>query len=230
MDKTHDYSTIVCAGCGHTIQIPVRCGLRFCSVCSRSAAARAHARISFICNNMKKAKNERWKLITLTLISQSELAPQIDHLIKSFRRLRARKMWTEAIQGGIYVLEITRSIRGWHAHLHVLCIGKFIPQHHLSRVWQSISGSRIVDIRQVKPGAAISYVTHYLTKFDLSSADLIDAEAAVRNRRLWSPFGSAHDLNLQYKPAPVPCPHCGACDWHDLARDLRYCHAATADP
>jgi hypothetical protein len=213
MDNRHDYSTIYCANCGHTVQIPVRCGLRFCSICSRSAAARAHARISFICNNIKKTKSEGWKLITLTLISSEDLKTMIDSLVTGFRKLRNRRVWKETVRGGIYVLEITHSTRGWHAHLHVLCMGKFFPQHLLSRTWKAITGSSIVDIRQVQPGGAIGYITHYLTKFDLTTGDRADAEAAVKNRRLWSPFGIAHDLNLKYVPAKVPCPHCGALHW-----------------
>lgn len=151
--------------------------------------------------------------MTLTIQSQEDLSPMITSLIVAFRRLRSRNLWKESVRGGVYVLEVTHSVKGWHAHLHVIMMARYIPQHFLSRIWKAVSGSPVLDIRQVKGKSPVGYVTHYLTKFDLPPEVAAEAEAAIRNRRLWSPFGIAHDLNQQYKPAPVPCPHCGQCAW-----------------
>lgn len=213
MDKTHDYSTIYCQNCGDSHAIPVRCGRRFCDICSISAAVRTRRRLDWICGKIVKPDRHSWKFVTLTLISQDELSPMIDHLIKSFRKLRARKIWSSAVTGGVYVLEITHGAAGWHAHLHIVAMMRYVPQRWLSAVWQSISGSRIVDIRQVKGRNPIGYISHYLTTFDLPDGQLFEAEAAVHNRRLWSPFGVAHDINLTYVPPLYPCPRCGQVAW-----------------
>lgn len=213
MEPTHDYSTIYCQSCGHSHAIPVRCGRRFCAVCSRQQASRTRRRLEWICGKMLKPKTYGWKFITLTLVSSEDLATMIDSLISGFRKLRSRKLWQSAVSGGVYVLEVTHSARGWHAHIHVIAMMRYVPQHHLSVVWKTITGSPIVDIRAVKGNSPIGYVTHYLTTWDLPPDVVTDAEAAVKNRRLWSPFGTAHDLNLTYVPPLFPCPHCGEVAW-----------------
>lgn len=227
MDNGHFYTTIYCQSCGHSHEVPVRCGRRFCPVCSQTMARRAHARISFICNNLKPQGRANWKFITLTLASSDDLNDMVNRLVSGFRKLRARKLWSEAVTGGVYVIEITHGPKGWHAHLHVICIGLYIPQHHLSRVWQSITGSRIVDIRAVKGKSPVGYVTHYLTTFDVTAGDMLEAEAAMKNRRLWSPFGTAHDQNLLYKPQATPCPRCGNIFWiSQRAIDRGFAHVS----
>lgn len=60
------------------------------------------------------------------------------------------------------VWEVTRS--GW-PHAHLLLRGPYLPQKWLSRQWQELAGSPIVDIRALhsKAGAA-RYIAKYLTK------------------------------------------------------------------
>lgn len=210
---THEYSTIYCASCGHPVHVPVRCGLRFCSVCSASAAGRARSRLQWIINNFEKQKRKRWKFLTLTLRSTEDLSKQLEHLISSFRKLRNRRLWKDSVTGGLYVVELTHSPKGWHCHLHVIMQSSYIPQYHLSRVWNAISGSPVVDIREVKNNGLATYLTQYLTKCDVPLDHRNEAEDAMRGRRMWSPFGLAHDLNCQYKPQPAPCPCCGCEEW-----------------
>ena len=137
----------------------------------------------------------------------------MDTLIHSFRRLRSRKLWSENVAGGCYVIETTWGNGGWHVHLHIVCLCRYIPQHQLSRVWKTISGAKIVDIRRCKPGDLSGYVTHYLTKFDFPPEHRQEARDAMQGRRLWSPFGICHDVNLQYVRPPYRCPECQCCDW-----------------
>ena len=226
METTHDYTTIFCQSCGHSHAIPVRCGRRFCAICSKQAAGRTRRRLDWICGKIVKPKRYSWKFITFTLRSQSDLSKMVDDVIRGFRKLRGRKIWRDAVTGGVYVLEVTHGDKGWHAHVHVIAMMRYIPQHHLSRVWNAITGSFIVDIRQVKSRSPIGYVTHYLTTWDLPPAIVQDAEDAVRNRRLWSPFGTAHDLNLTYVPPLYPCPHCGNNAWiSQRGLDRGFAHA-----
>jgi hypothetical protein len=213
METTHDYTTIYCQSCGHSHAIPVRCGRRFCAICSKQSATRTRRRLEWICDKMVKPNKHSWKFVTLTLVSRDDLSAMVDDLIRGFRKLRGRKLWSDAVTGGVYVLEVTHTTQGWHAHLHIIAMMRYVPQRWLSATWKSITGSMIVDIRQIKGRSPIGYVTHYLTTFDLPPAIVQDAEDAVRNRRLWSPFGTAHDLNLTYVPPTYPCPHCGEVAW-----------------
>lgn len=227
---THTYTTIYCQSCGHSHAIPERCGRRFCAICSRSAATRTRRRLEWICDKMVKPKTHGWKFVTLTLVSSDDLSAMIDHLIASFRKLRNRRIWKDAVTGGVYVLEVTHGTAGWHAHLHIIAMMRYVPQQWLSAVWKSISGSPILDIRAVKGRSPIGYVTHYLTTFDLPDNVVLIAEGAVHNRRLWSPFGVAHDLNLTYVPPLYPCPQCGQVAWITQRAIEWGCAHGMADP
>lgn len=209
----HQFSTIYCAGCGYSVQVPVRCHRRFCAVCGRSAAARARARMQWIINTFPKTKSQRWRLLTLTVQSSADLQEQIERLIKGFRRLRNRKDWKRDVIGGLYVMEVTHSEKGWHAHIHIVMMSVYMPQHYLSRIWKSITGSPIVDIRQCKNNGLATYLTQYLTKCDVPTEHRSELETVMHDRRLWSPFGFCHDLNMQYVPQKPKCPCCGDDAW-----------------
>lgn len=213
METTHGFRTFNCANCGHELRIPVRCGDRFCPVCSKSAASKTRKRLNWLFSHVEKRKNYNWKFITLTLKSSDDLALMVGKLIADFRRLRNRKFWTNAIDGGAYVIELTHGVHGWHAHLHIIAFGQFIPQRFLSRQWNGISGSPIVDIRKADPRDLTTYVTKYITKFEIPEGRRWEALHALDGRRLWSPFGILHDLNCQYVPEPSYCTDCGCSCW-----------------
>lgn len=47
-----------------------------------------------------------------------------------------------------------------------------------------------------------------MSKWEIPATNVAEAEYVLRDKRLWSAFGVAHDLNVEYKPDPVLCPHC----------------------
>lgn len=154
----------------------------------------------------------------------------VDHLITSFRKLRARKMWQHCVRGGCYVIEVTHSDHGWHAHLHILAMSRFMPQRWLSNVWNSISGSPIVWIESCRKGNnPVAYVTSYMTTWNIPQERLAEANRDLRDRRLWNVFGVAHAWNLKYRPAHTPCPCCGSDSWiSDREREFRLLHWASS--
>lgn len=152
-------------------------------------------------------------MITLTLRNMAEVEPMLNRLIDGFRRLRSRHIWSDNVAGGCYVIELTHSSTGWHVHLHALCLSRFIPQHHLSDVWTRLTRSKIVDIRRCDPHDLTGYVTKYLTTFDIPAELRYEANAAMQGRRLWSPFGICHAVNLQYHPIAYACPQCHGTSW-----------------
>jgi diadenosine tetraphosphate (Ap4A) HIT family hydrolase len=84
-----------------------------------------------------------WPLfITLTLQAKKEtLRQMLDRLIRSFRRLRTRAIWKNAVDGAVFVIEVKKGSgsRKWHAHMHIIARGAFIPQADLSRAWKVAS-------------------------------------------------------------------------------------------
>ena len=100
------------------------------------------------------------RLITLTTSEESWAAGK--NIQRSFRalvmRLRRRSMCT----GYVRVIEFTKA---GLPHYHVIMRGRYIPQSYLSRLWQAIHLSRVVDVRAIRrKGSAASYLAKYLGK------------------------------------------------------------------
>ena len=176
------------------------CRDRFCQPCAR-------ARAGLVARNLLAAlPRSKLRFITLTLKHQiRSLEDTIDHLYKSFRRLRHRPFWKQRVRGGVAFCEIKWSPKttAWNVHLHVLVDSDFLVVGTLSSEWHNITGdSFVVDIRLVTSMRSVaSYVvkyaskglsTHHLPTMDL----LVSAIGALRGRRLCLPFGTWARINL----------------------------------
>jgi len=160
----------------------------------------------------------RWRHTTLTIRNTHDLPDRLDHLMRSFRKLRHRKTWKSTQFFGFYVVEITKSDSGWHPHLHVISYGKRIPWQFLLHDWKQITkDSQGVYIRGIKEGTAISsYVVKYILKPTVrTDADRNHVDEVTKNRRLFGPIGDAAVYLRNSKPPKVlvPCPKCGRCEW-----------------
>lgn len=194
------------------------CGLRVCPLCALRAHARTRTRIDQL---LSHADRRRLKMITLTLrSSNAPLRQQIDRLLKSFRRLRQRRIW-RAVEWGLAVMEITRNTDTgqWHPHLHLLCVSDYIPQGELSWHWKRCTGdSPIVDIRAVKdvPGA-IHEIAKYASKpcafANYSDNPSAGAEyfRAISNKRTLIEFGAWPKSRLEKPPSDQ-----GEDDWSSV--------------
>jgi len=138
---------------GLPILQPGWCRDRLCPTCAARRAYRSKGQLLKITQSMNSVR-----FLTLTLRSSPRtLAAAVDHLDKSFKRLRSSRIWSEHVKGGVAVLEVTwrADTRRWHPHLHVLVDGSFFPHSQLKSAWLEASGdSFIVDIRVVHDRAA----------------------------------------------------------------------------
>jgi hypothetical protein len=191
------------------------CHDRFCRPCAAERAAR-------IRDNLRKNWNGRpFRFVTLTLAHTDDLlSTRVNHLLASFRRMRQRGWWRGHVVGGIAFLEIGlgRTDGLWHPHLHVICQGRYMPQHQLATLWEESTGdSRVVDVRLVTDfAAAASYITKYVSKAVprrvIDNPDLLaDAAAALTNQRTLIAFGTWRKYRLLSTPAPG--------DWHLYAHE-----------
>jgi hypothetical protein len=166
-------------------------------------------------------------MITLTVASSYQPLSDVHKQFKHwFRNLRRSVKWKRRIRAGICGFEVTYSAaRGWHYHVHVLAFRKaWFPQEELSKQWQRITGSMVVDIREVKGrdvGAGLSEVLKYCFK----PADV--AVIGVQQVREWldmkgARFGEtigdlvhwkledeAHAGDYDQLTVGSPCPDCG---------------------
>lgn len=176
------------------------CRDRWCRACQRD-------RSGIIAGNLRdRLKGLPVRLITLTLRHRYQpLRSQVDRLLDHFRALRRKPVWADAIEGGVAFLEVTYNpdTNRWHPHLHVLCVGAWIPQSTLSATWDQITGgSFIVDVRTVRDlNQVASYVLKYATKpmnarLYRHPPKLLEAIVALNGRHLCLTFGSFRGWSL----------------------------------
>lgn len=187
------------------------CKTRFCVPCFNAKCAQVRARLA------AELGDEPCRLITLTLKpTHTTLKESLDHLYRSFRRLRQSLLWRKRVLGGVAFLEVKRGKGSglWHPHLHIVTRGRYILGADLSRQWLIATGdSHNVDIRFIKSRPhVIAYVTKYLTKqVDLSARGKIEdgddpgqldfysireVVIALRGRRTIIAFGTFRHFKL----------------------------------
>jgi len=137
------------------------------------------------------------KLLTLTFRSTHSLTrATITHCIKCLAKLRHRKLWKNAVKGGLAGLELTWGPPGWHPHLHCLIDADYIPRPLLIANWKAITGGAWhVDIRQIAPEDGVLEVAKYVAKgwtFYKQPHLLHQFLEATYKRRFLSAFGSLY--------------------------------------
>lgn len=207
--EAHEFRRIGCTSCGHTFDVPVSCGNRFCEVCNGPRRRRVQNKLSHIVHSAKVPKGYRWRFVTLTIPRSENLRAAAKTLVASFRKLRQRSVWSKRVSGGAYVIEVIGTPGNWHAHLHVLVLSAYIPQNQLASAWSKCSPGRIVYIQAIPPSAIVKYVTKYVTKSDLAPAYQRDASNALKGFRLFQPFGSLHLIAAGAPLFTYLCPSCG---------------------
>ena len=180
------------------------CKDRFCVPCARDR--------SFVLktNVLKALVGKETRFITLTLAQTGEpLADMLQHLYKSFSKLRNRKAWRRHVFGGCAFLELhyERHTGEWNVHLHCVCSGRYWAQRDLSKEWRTVTKtSFITDIRFVEDDQRVArYVTKYVSKpFKenfINDADCLDeAVRATKGRRFCVTFGDWRGIKLSETP------------------------------
>lgn len=185
---------------GSTYFSPSRCRDRLCPLCARIVARQTSERVLKTISSWDQARH-----LVLTLKSTDEpLVEQIDHLMRSFRRLRQRRWWKERVSGGIGTLEITfnESTKQWHPHLHVILNGEYLPHSDLKAQWQMVTNdSTIVHITAVHSrDDASRYIAKYVSKpsdvAKLDQSPAVELAIALTGRRTVIAFGTAHGVGL----------------------------------
>lgn len=176
------------------------CHDRFCVPCAKDRSA------TIVRNVLDRLTDAPVRFITLTLKAAGEpLGSSIRRLTTAFSALRRRKLWKDAVVGGVAFLEVHWSRTGsrWHPHLHILVQGRFLDQGKLSQAWSKVTGdSRIVDIRLVRnPEHLARYVAKYASKpLNASFANcpqlLDDAIVALKGKRMCVTFGTWQGVQL----------------------------------
>lgn len=209
----HGFRRFICNHCGNCIDVPIHCSDKTCERCTQFRRWRIQERINWALQGLPVNTTLRWRHVTLTVRNSPDLKDRLDHLIRSFRKLRHRHLWKSTQTGGFYVIEITEGESGWHPHLHIVSYGYFIPLRKLSYEWRKITkDSHRIHVTHIHQGHNIArYVSKYITKAStLSSQSTIEVNQVCKNRRLFGPFGKTAELMKKYKP-PKKIPVCTRC-------------------
>ena len=209
----HVWRTLYCRFCGHEIKALVDCGHRFCPFCSRRRSRRVRNRLNFLLKSVKPLPKAGITMLTVSTSNCTDLDEGIKHLVASFRKLRQRSLWKYYVLGGAFVIEVKGRPGNWHPHIHAIIHAYYIPWPRLRAAWRQCSGGQAVWINAVSHDRAIGYVTKYITKPDLPPGLLDDASAALRHFRLFTRFGSWHNIPIPKMVYDTPCKNCGRCDW-----------------
>lgn len=177
------------------------CGDRFCVPCARSKAAKARKKLAVLIQGIEPL------FITLTIKAKpGGLIQQLNHLLRSFARLRRSELWREKVSAGVFVIEVKRAAgtRYWFPHIHALCEGDFIEKWRLREEWRKATGdSFVVDIQRISdPVRAVRYVGKYVTKgwdhsITHSPTDLLECICSLRGRHLMASFGHWRGRDLE---------------------------------
>lgn len=170
------------------------CKDRFCVPCADTRSALLGNRIR------DKVPARGISFLTLTLADDDEdLTVLLDKLVKSFRRLRQRRLWKERVAGGVAFIEVkwNEANGRWHPHIHAIMEATFLPHGWIKAEWLKITGtSFIVHIKRPENAeTVIRYVTKYGSKpldqsFVKEPKRLDAAILALKGRHLCLAFGT----------------------------------------
>lgn len=214
MDTHHVFNSTICGSCGNIIRIPVYCGNRFCTECGRTRQRKVRHKLKLFVRERQPASTHSFKHLTLTVVSDDDLTAQVAHLVRSFRRFRQRAYVKKNVAGGAFVVEITHSDSGWHAHIHAIIESAYMPWGRLLALWTECSGGTGIFIKRIPVSAIVKYLTKYITKSDLEADLQFVASAALKGSRLFQPFGQWHNPINAIKVPLCVCGQCGYSDWY----------------
>lgn len=214
--EDHRYLRIVCCRCGEMFDIPEYCGNRFCEVCCLGRRRRAWRRLTDLTRSVKLLNGHALKHLTLTIRNQPDCRQMCDDILLAFRRLRQRTFWKRYVDGGVFVIEITGHPGNWHVHLHIILACAYVPWTPLRKEWERVSGGLGVYLQKIPRTEIVNYLTKYISKTQLPPPLQMEASRALKNRRLFQPFGSWHNLINSLPKYRPTCFKCGASNFYPL--------------
>jgi len=191
-----------------------RCWLRVCPHCAAAFANKLRSRYEERVAVVLSANVPQWSLkkLELTMRRSADLESDLLALHKMTKKLY-KHFWGDDKRAGAFACAEVGP-RGGNVHAHVVVYGRYVSHESIKRYWEKLSrkhraiyadtdegqGDRIVWIRRIKPGQAVSEAIKYITKFAkrekdedgqasfvLSVEDLAALHFALKGkRRVWS--------------------------------------------
>jgi hypothetical protein len=192
----------------------MNCGDRTCPDCRKKWFGYHYKKLLKIISSWESVHS-----LTLTVVNipDNEFGRQSVRKIRSdFERLRDS---FPQLAGGFYIVQATNRGKGWHLHLHIIFEGSFIVREAIKAKWQSITGSYIINIKDVRSHeAAIRYLlSDFSGEPRIRPEDHEKYNEVFKRSRLVQGFGKYRKTKIR---GPFACPVCGCTQWDILAKIL----------
>jgi plasmid rolling circle replication initiator protein Rep len=169
------------------------CKDRFCPFCNWRRQMKYSKLIYAYLSKLQQKKKLRYIFLTLTVKNSkfTDLRASIQHINKSFKRLKETRRWKSSILGYLRVLEVTieKKRRGYvHPHFHVLLTVEpkyfdtkknlYIKQLEFAKMWKQalrVEYTPSVDVRIIKQNKdknAIVAAVSEMCKYPLKDTDI----------------------------------------------------------
>lgn len=127
------------------------CQLRMCPMCTARRARKAAWKLSQVLNKVEAEHGAKFLFLTLTMknVHGDQLGDALEQLTKGWIRFTEQRQVERSIKGWFRAIEITRSGRQYHPHLHAILAvepdyfsresrksGKYLNQSELIERWQ----------------------------------------------------------------------------------------------
>lgn len=191
------------------------CGSRLCPSCVAKLSRRSRNQLRSALENQKLFCGENYQFITLTMPNPGKSVLQSRTIIdRAWVLLRKRDYFKNRIRGGSKNEEFTVTENGYHYHIHLLCVTRFLAFERLRWEWteclkisfaecslefdvKTSDGLAMVNVQRVsgrqKLRGAVLEVCKYITKNDswekIPSKDLIEIASIKRFPRMFELFG-----------------------------------------
>lgn len=136
-DEPSGHPTIwtVCENCGHESLHIAWCGILLCFECWHSQGQREFIEVARTLStaakeNIASGRRPGIRFVTLTgpSVPVGALREGVEWLLDSYARLARTPFWREHVEGDLLKVEVTwNPDEGWHPHLHLAVVGRFIP-------------------------------------------------------------------------------------------------------
>ena len=199
-----------------------RCNSKLCPSCLARQALLTRRKLRVALNQQQPKTNERYYFMTFTIpnpdLSLLETRSIVNYAWTLFRK---RSLCVSLFRGGCKSEEFTVTRNGFHYHLHLIILSKWILYNEVRRVWtdcvqssfaehsrpfevKNRDGLLSVVIKPIIPNErAILEVCKYVTKCDswskIPRRDLIEIALVQRWHRMFETFGS-----FATRETPVP--------------------------
>lgn len=127
------------------------CQLRLCPMCTARRARKAAWKLSQVLNAVEAAHGAKFLFLTLTMknVSGNKLGEALEQLTNGWISFMDQRQIQRSVKGWYRAIEITRSGRNYHPHLHAILAvepdyfsresrksGKYLHQEDLIERWQ----------------------------------------------------------------------------------------------